>query len=182
MISSGMSETKFESDLARANPGQVPVRLPAVSWLGMLRRLLFGRSEATMLVEDSGEKMRGCEVDQACSASHGAEVSDATAVAVRMDGNPTSELPDNLVQSLRAPENEPGRQQLDRALASLRADQLQLVRWRMFQFVTYREIATRLKCGELAARQRCEAALGAFRNAYQAEVGQQQATDGQKSN
>lgn len=57
-------------------------------------------------------------------------------------------------------------ERLDQALASLGIDQQQLVRWRQFHFLTYREIAGRIKTTETTARRRCENALAALRNAW----------------
>jgi DNA-directed RNA polymerase specialized sigma24 family protein len=52
------------------------------------------------------------------------------------------------------------------AIASLSIEEQQLVRWRLFQFTTYREMAQRLGVTEHTARRRCEAALGALRRAW----------------
>ncbi len=46
---------------------------------------------------------------------------------------------------------------MDNALASLSIDQQQLVRWRVMQFMTYKEIAQKLRVTEPTARRRCQA-------------------------
>jgi RNA polymerase sigma-70 factor (ECF subfamily) len=67
----------------------------------------------------------------------------------------------------QALDDEESRQRLDAAIARLSIQDQQLVRWRVIQFVTYREIAMRLKITEPTARRRCEAALNALREAWQ---------------
>ena len=59
------------------------------------------------------------------------------------------------------------RHRLDAAIATLSVQDQQLVHWRIIHFVTYREIALRLKISEAAARRRCETALAALREAWQ---------------
>jgi RNA polymerase sigma factor (sigma-70 family) len=66
-------------------------------------------------------------------------------------------------------DDEESRQRLDAAIARLSIQDQQLVRWRIIQFVTYREIAMRLKITEPTARRRCEAALAALREAWTSE-------------
>lgn len=105
----------------------------------------------------------------------------ATSDGVPVDGGLDRGLGGEGTDAFGLMDSDAGREQLDRALTSLRADQLQLVRWRLFQFVTYREVAKRLKCSESVARQRCEAAVLAFRNAYQ-ESAKGKCIDHQKSN
>jgi RNA polymerase sigma-70 factor (ECF subfamily) len=61
------------------------------------------------------------------------------------------------------------RQRLDAAIASLSIQDQQLVHWRIIHFVTYREIALRLKITETAARRRCETVLAALREALNRE-------------
>ncbi|MCC6508112.1 MAG: sigma-70 family RNA polymerase sigma factor [Pirellulaceae bacterium] len=56
---------------------------------------------------------------------------------------------------------------LDTALSSLDIRQQQLIRWRMFQYATYKEIAKRLKVTEPTARNRCQVAREAFREALE---------------
>ena len=56
-------------------------------------------------------------------------------------------------------------QLVDSALASLRIDQQNLIRWRVFQYSTYREIADRLRVTEPTARRHCDAAIAAFKEA-----------------
>jgi RNA polymerase sigma-70 factor, ECF subfamily len=63
-------------------------------------------------------------------------------------------------------DDEESRQRLDRALATLSVQEQQLVRWRLSNYVTYREIAARLKITEPTARRRCNAALLALREAW----------------
>ncbi len=63
------------------------------------------------------------------------------------------------------------RQQLiDAALGSLSIAHQQLIRWRVLQFATFREIAERLGVTEPTARRRCDAAIEAFQKAL-AQVG-----------
>lgn len=66
-------------------------------------------------------------------------------------------------------DDEESRQRLDQAIASLSIQDQQLVRWRIIQFVTYREIALRLKITEPTARRRCEAALEKLRAAWKTQ-------------
>lgn len=58
-------------------------------------------------------------------------------------------------------------ERLDDALASLPIDQQQLVRWRTYHYLTYREIAGRIKTTETTARRRCETAMAALRQAWE---------------
>jgi RNA polymerase sigma factor (sigma-70 family) len=58
------------------------------------------------------------------------------------------------------------REGLDRAIATLTIEEQQFVRWRLYHFTTYREMAQRLNIAEHTARRRCEAALAALRQAW----------------
>lgn len=89
--------------------------------------------------------------------AHRYEENDSQVVGTLVDKSPPP--PESLDES----EN---RERLDRAIATLSIQDQQLVRWRMYQFSTYREIASRLGVAEHTARRRCEAALGALRRAW----------------
>lgn len=57
-------------------------------------------------------------------------------------------------------------ERLDQAIATLNIQDQQLVRWRLYQFTTYREIAQKLGIAEHTARRRCEAALAELRRVW----------------
>ena len=63
--------------------------------------------------------------------------------------------------------DEEQQQLVDAALASLRIDEQNLIRWRVFQYLTYREIAERLRVTEPTARRHCDAAIAAFKAAIE---------------
>lgn len=56
-------------------------------------------------------------------------------------------------------------QRVDEALASLSIQEQQLIRWKVFQKTTYRDIAEKLHVTEPTAKRRCDNAIHAFREA-----------------
>lgn len=72
----------------------------------------------------------------------------------------------SLVAPSKKVDDDESRQRLDKSLACLTIQEQQLVRWRLSNYVTYREIAARLKITEPMARRRCNAALRALREAW----------------
>lgn len=86
------------------------------------------------------------------------------------DAHTIAGLVDEAAQSPDKPlDDAESRQRLDAVVASLTIQEQQLVHWRIIHFVTYREIALRLKISEAAARRRCETALASLREAWQRE-------------